>query len=108
MPWHNPGSMTEKENWSVTAYILKMNGIDPGPQLNAETAAKIGLGSYNSHPVLPSPGVQPSPLSIDTSATAPEHDEQDNDSIAQQWILPLVLLIAIFVFITVRLRRRSA
>jgi hypothetical protein len=43
MPWHNRGSMTEKESWSVTAYILKINNIDPGPLLSGETASQIRL-----------------------------------------------------------------
>ena len=41
MPWYSPGSLTEKDSWSVTAYILKMNGINPGTQLSPETATMI-------------------------------------------------------------------
>ena len=43
MPWHNRGSMTEKESWSVTAYILKINDVDPGAVLSLETASQIRL-----------------------------------------------------------------
>lgn len=43
MPWHNPGSMTKKENWSVTAYILKINNVNPGPELNTQSAVEIKL-----------------------------------------------------------------
>lgn len=43
MPWHNRGSMTEKDSWSVTAYILKINDVDPGPTLSQETASQIRL-----------------------------------------------------------------
>jgi cytochrome c5 len=43
MPWHDRGSMTEKESWSVTAHILKMNNVDPGPELGPETASQIRL-----------------------------------------------------------------
>lgn len=43
MPWYNPGSLTGKDSWSVTAYLLKMNGIDPGVQLGLETAQQISL-----------------------------------------------------------------
>lgn len=47
MPWHDRGSMTEKESWSVTAYILKINGVDPGPFLSSETASQIELRGTN-------------------------------------------------------------
>lgn len=43
MPWQNPNSLTEKDTWSVTAFVLEMNGIDPGPGLGPATAAKIHL-----------------------------------------------------------------
>ena len=31
MPWHAPGSLSEEEYWQVTAYLVRANGIDPGP-----------------------------------------------------------------------------
>ena len=43
MPWYNPGGLTDEHAWQVTAYVLKLNNIDGGPVLNAETAAKIRL-----------------------------------------------------------------
>lgn len=43
MPWYDPGSLTEKDSWSVTAYLLNMNGIDPGVQLGPETARQISV-----------------------------------------------------------------
>ena len=47
MPWNNPGALTEKDSWSVTAYIMTMNQIDPGKELDAKTAAQIPI-SLNS------------------------------------------------------------
>ena len=43
MPWYRPGSLTEKDAWAATAYVLKLNQIDPGPMLNSETASRILL-----------------------------------------------------------------
>ncbi len=44
MPWQNKGSLTDQEYWQVTAYVLQMNGIDPGAELlNENTAVKIIL-----------------------------------------------------------------
>jgi hypothetical protein len=44
MPWQNPNSLTTKDSWAVTAYMLKMNGLNPGIQLGPETAVGIRLG----------------------------------------------------------------
>lgn len=43
MPWQDPGSMLDERAWQVTAYVLKLNKVDAGPALSAETAAKIRL-----------------------------------------------------------------
>ena len=43
MPWQNPGSLTERDAWGVTTYVLTMNQIDPGPVLDAGTALQIRL-----------------------------------------------------------------
>lgn len=45
MPWQDPYSLTQKDSWAVTAYILKINHFDPGSDLNAEKAALITLSS---------------------------------------------------------------
>ena len=43
MPWEEPASLLDERAWQVTAYVLKLNNIDAGPVLNAETALKIRL-----------------------------------------------------------------
>lgn len=43
MPWQNPNSLTAKDSWSATAFVLKLNGIDPGADLGPSTAARIRL-----------------------------------------------------------------
>jgi cytochrome c len=50
MPWNNPKSLTEKDSWGVTAYILKMNGINPGTQLSPETAMQISVRPASAVP----------------------------------------------------------
>lgn len=107
MPWHNPDSLTEKENWSVTAYILKINGVDPGSELDAETAAKIDLRPNDSTPPLPSAGEESLPLSLNTSTPIPEYNKQNAGLTVQQWIFAFILLIVPFVFMAARLWRRS-
>lgn len=43
MPWQNPNSLTEKDSWGTTAFVLKLNGIDPGANLGPQTATRIQI-----------------------------------------------------------------
>ena len=43
MPWQDPNSMTEAEGWAVTAYIIKLNRMNPGPELKVANAAQFRL-----------------------------------------------------------------
>jgi hypothetical protein len=43
-PWYNPGSMTDEENWQLTAFLLRENGIDlKGEPLEPGRAASLLL-----------------------------------------------------------------
>lgn len=114
MPWHDRGSMTQKESWSVTSYLLKINGIDPGPELNAETAAKIDLSVIdpNLSPTLvpPSQAAQVQPVPENTLGPAPTlaHESQTTGSFSLTWIIALVLTIIIVLAIIFARRRSSA
>jgi cytochrome c len=44
MPFQAPGSLSEEEYWQLTAFLLSLNGIDPGaPILGPEQAAFLKL-----------------------------------------------------------------
>lgn len=113
MPWHDRGSMTEKESWSVTAYLLEINGIDPGPDLNAETAANIDLSLIDPNlgpiPAPPSPEAEialtPS-ISI-TPSPSLRHDDQNAGIKIQQWIPLLALVVVVIIIIVVASWRRQ-
>jgi Cytochrome C oxidase, cbb3-type, subunit III len=113
MPWHDRGSMTEKESWSVTAYILKINGVDPIPELNAETAANVDLSVIDPNlgptPVPPSPEVQSAPLPENTQTPIPTsgHENQNTGTIAPVWVLGIVLLIILIFVAAIMLGRRT-
>jgi hypothetical protein len=112
--------MTEEESWSVTAYILKINGIDPGPELNAENAAKIDLSVIDPNlgpsptpaPVTSSPEPQPTAMPEITLTPIPTlgHEVQtnNNDTSGMVWVYGLALLIIISMFIIIILRKRTA
>jgi mono/diheme cytochrome c family protein len=42
MPWHNPNSLTGDEGWAVTAYVIKLNRMNP-PTLGPENASQFRL-----------------------------------------------------------------
>ena len=98
MPWHDRGSMTEKEYWSVTAYLLKINGVDPGPELGAETAAGIPLR-----------GKQATAPAVTAVATAHAVPEGPTESLGtgSVWIAFLILVIAVALVVLIVLARRS-
>lgn len=42
MPWHAPGTLSDLEYWQLTAFLVRLNGIDPGREdLDANRAALI-------------------------------------------------------------------
>lgn len=44
MPWQAPGTLSAEEYWQLTAYLVRLNGLDPGPApLDAQSAAKVLL-----------------------------------------------------------------
>jgi len=55
MPWYKPGGLTDERAWQVTAYVLQLNGIDAGPLLDSETAAKIRLAPEIATKETPAP-----------------------------------------------------
>jgi hypothetical protein len=112
MPWHDRGSMTEKESWSVTAYLLKINGIDPGLELNAETAAQIDLSAIDpsQFPTPEPPAIQiaPQPKAKNTLEPLPVHQEQPAPVGPVQWVAASILAIILLVVAILAIRRRSS
>ena len=99
MPWHDPGSMTQKESWSVTAYILKINNIDPGPELGPETASQIRLRGNNI--ASPSQAPVPSPITVHQDVGKEVFDE-----VSPIWIVAILAMIALALFGILPLIRR--
>lgn len=104
MPWHDPASMTEKESWSVTAYLLLINGINAGSDLNAETAAKIDL--QENSPLLintstPTETVPPTSVTHETSSTV-----QKPVTASSPWIWLIILVLGGLLFLFLRLLRK--
>ena len=87
MPFQAPGSLKDAEYWQLTAFLLRLNGVNPGTeQLTAQTAADIWLN----------PLAKPSPTPVvNHSLTVPI-------SSARVWVLfasGLVILAGILFFL---------
>ena len=114
MPWHDRGSMTQKESWSVTAYILKINDVDPGLELDAETAANIDLSVIDPNlgptRVPPTQEAQSALAQENTQVPVPTpgHESQTADRGSLAWIAALALLIVVIVLAMIVMRRRTA
>jgi mono/diheme cytochrome c family protein len=70
MPWHNPQSLTDEEYWAVTAYLLELNGFDPGPHLDKEVALRMQLRPLEVGPP-PAPTAVTQPVSTLSPAPSP-------------------------------------
>ncbi len=54
-PWYNPGSMTDEENWQLTAFLLRENDVDlQGEPLGPGRAASLPVHPDGA-PELPTP-----------------------------------------------------
>ncbi len=52
MPYQKPGSLTDEQYWQLTAFLLRLNGVDPGTQpLDAARAKTIFLLPQTPTPV---------------------------------------------------------
>jgi cytochrome c5 len=118
MPWHDPDSMTAKDTWSVTAYILKLNQVDPGPFLSPETAGQIDLRAARAQQdqqaqqvqASPAPAQKMNPTAIEAvPSQALEHAGEQK--LSPYWwaaILALIVLASLgVIFLARRLAARS-
>jgi cytochrome c len=61
MPYWKPGSLSEQDSWSVTAFLLRQNGLwDAQAELGPDNAAQVKVGVQAASTVEP----QPSPAAF--------------------------------------------
>lgn len=87
MPWQEPTSLQEDEYWDVTAFVIKLNGVDPGPgRLDSQRASGLLLNLT----LTPSPAaMQTTPIPSVPSADFVPKGSGWNLS----WLIAVVLLI---------------
>ena len=96
MPWWKPGSLSEKENWEVTAFLLRENGLwDARGDLDAASAETIQVGP---------PSATPTVTAESPEAAAAPTTPASSDA----WRVPAgIALVAFAIFLAVRVSRRK-
>jgi cytochrome c5 len=103
MPWHDRGSMTVKESWSVTAYILKINNIDPGSDLNPGTASQIRLRKSN----IPTSSPAPDSVSATEAVSVQEPQDEKTNNVSPVWVIAIIAGVVLIFFAIIALSRGS-
>lgn len=86
MPFWKPGSLTEEDSWSVTAFVLRQNNLwDDRVELGAANAAQVRVGA---------PPVISTPLAAESAA--------GGDAIQVAWLLIIggILLLGLILFLS--------
>ncbi|MFH1185293.1 MAG: hypothetical protein V1755_09685 [Chloroflexota bacterium] len=95
MPWWKPGSLSEQENWQVTAFLLRENGLwDGRGDLDAANAETIRVGPPSATPTVTDERLE----AAEAPTTAASMDA---------WrVLAGIALVAFTIFLAVRVWRR--
>jgi mono/diheme cytochrome c family protein len=91
MPWQDPGTLTDKDSWAVTAYVVKLNRMNPGPELNAASATEVRFREATALPAVTS---TPEQSASPATATYP-------------WIMGAAAAVLLGLAIGLRLGRRT-
>jgi mono/diheme cytochrome c family protein len=100
MPWYRPGALTDERAWQVTAYVLKLNGIEAEPVLNAAAASGIHLAPVQMASIAESNAV----------SSRAEAVQDGGESAAQSsapWLIAAIFAAIILIVGSVFLRRTT-
>jgi hypothetical protein len=86
MPWQDPGSLTSKDSWSVTAYVIKLNRMNPGENLGPDNASQMRLAPLPASPTA-------SPIPPTPTSPAPQSGAAWPTLVVPLAILALVLVV---------------
>jgi cytochrome c5 len=87
MPWQNPGYLTADQFWQTTAFLLRLNGIDPGKQvLNAQNATSflISQPAAQTTPGATTPAPTSTPVALETGRSLPP-----------DWLVLLIIILIV-------------
>ena len=97
MPFWKPGSLTEEDAWSVTAFVLRQNGLwDDRVELNESNAGQVRVGAVVAPTSTPVPAI-----------TESAGDGEASIQVAWPVILGGVLLLALILFFILSPKKSS-
>jgi cytochrome c5 len=87
MPWQDPGYLTSDQFWQATAFLLRLNGIDPDKKvLNAQNAASF---------VISQPVAQTTPGAITPAPTSTPIALETGRSLSPDWLVLLIIILIV-------------
>jgi cytochrome c5 len=120
MPWHDPGSLLDDQYWDITAFVIRLMGVDPGRMtLDPQSAAHLELPRVQGEAGVVTPLASPTAVPSDSppphAPTRPALVEGTAPLAAAGGLPPVRLLVLVFAVATiavgallvVRSRRRS-
>lgn len=70
MPWQDPGYLTDKEYWDISAYLVKANGFTlPAEPLSEGNASSLLLGKSQASVASPAPAASQPPAEASAPAS---------------------------------------
>jgi cytochrome c5 len=87
MPWQDPGYLVADQFWQATAFLLRLNGLDPGKQvLNAQNAASfmISQPAAQTTPAADTPAPTSTPVAFETGSSLPP-----------DWLVLLIIILIV-------------
>jgi hypothetical protein len=87
MPWQDPGYLVAEQYWQATAFLLRLNGMDPGKQvLNAQNAARF---------VISQPAAQAAPGTDAPAPTSTPAAIEMGRSLPPDWLVFLIIILVV-------------
>jgi mono/diheme cytochrome c family protein len=110
MPWHEPGSIVDDQYWDITAFMLRMMGLDQGNvPLDRQRAAQISLIPVQGEVII-APTSLPSSVPARPSPTeAPASPAGAGRSLSAWLVVPLLAVAgaAAGIFLLIRSQHHS-
>jgi hypothetical protein len=87
MPWQDPGYLALNQYWQVTAFLLRLNGMDPGQDvLNAQNASSFEISQ---------PAAQTTPGTVTPGPTSTPVPFETNRNLPPDWLVILIIILIV-------------
>jgi cytochrome c5 len=87
MPWQDPGYLALNQYWQVAAFLLRLNGMDPGQNvLNAQNASSFEITQ---------PAAQAAPDTVTSDPTSTPVPFATNRNLPPDWLVILIIILIV-------------